>query len=230
MILNPVIHRKFDKDFHLYQVTSLGYLSPRTTNSGGSMAHIELPEGLPGIRGGMAFRPETAKPLNELAEILLHTPNSLPQGDRELIATYVSYLNNCYFCQTAHGSVAAACLEDDHELVRRVKADFHAAQISEKLKALLVIAAKVQQGGKQVTQTDVEAARVQGASDTEIRDTVLIAAAFCMYNRYVDGLDTWQPRDEELYRERGKKTARDGYISESHEYLPAPAPLVGSQR
>lgn len=185
------------------------------------MPHIKLPEGLQGIRGAMAFRPETAKPLNELAEALLHAPNSLPQADRELIATYVSYLNDCYFCQAVHGSIAAACLNDDHDLVERVKTDFSAANISKKLKALLAIAAKVQQGGKQVTTTDIETARAQGATDTEIHDTVLIAAAFCMYNRYVDGLGTWQPREEELYKERGKKTAREGYVAMSCEYLSA---------
>ena len=163
------------------------------------MAHIKLPEGLPGIRGAMAFRPESAKPLNELAEILLHQPNSLPAGDRELIATYVSYLNDCYFCQTAHGAIAAAHLNDNEELVKRVK---------------------VQKGGKHVTAEDVEEARAQGATDVEIHDTVLIAAAFCMYNRYVDGLATWQPREEELYRQRGKKTAREGYVAVSREYIP----------
>ena len=184
------------------------------------MPHIQLPEGLQGIRSAMAFRPETAKPLNELAEALLHAPNSLPQADRELIATYVSYLNDCYFCQTVHGAIAAACLNDDYDLVKRVKADFQATEISDKLKALLVIAAKVQKGGKNVRSTDVETARAQGATDTEIHDTVLIAAAFCMYNRYVDGLDTWQPRDEALYLERGRRTAREGYVAMSKEYMP----------
>jgi uncharacterized peroxidase-related enzyme len=168
----------------------------------------------------MAYRPETAKPLNELAEILLHQPNSLPAGERELIATYVSYLNDCYFCQTAHGAIAAAHLGDDEELVKRVKSDFQHADISPKLKALLVIASKVQKGGRHVTGADVEAARAQGATDVEIHDTVLIAAAFCMYNRYVDGLATWQPREEELYRQRGRKTAREGYVAVSKEYIP----------
>jgi uncharacterized peroxidase-related enzyme len=183
------------------------------------MAHIRLPEGLQGIRGPMAFRPETAGPLNELAEVLLHAPNSLSAADRELIATYVSSLNDCYFCQTVHGSIAAAHLDGDEDLVRRVKADFLHADISDKLKALLVIAGKVQKGGKQVTAKDVEEARQAGAVDIEIHDTVLIAAAFCMYNRYVDGLATWQPQDEALYRERGKKTAKEGYVSMSREYL-----------
>ena len=188
------------------------------------MPHIDLPAGLQGIRGPMAFRPETAKPLNELANELLHAPNSLTQGERELIATYVSSLNDCYFCQTVHGSIAAACLDDDYELVKRVKADFQRAEISDKLKALLVIAAKVQKDGKLVTTADVAAAREQGATDMEIHDTILITAAFCMYNRYVDGLDTWQPEDEVLYRERGKKTAREGYVSMSKEYLSTPTP------
>jgi len=170
----------------------------------------------------MAFRPETAKPLNELAEALLHAPNSLPPGDRELIATYVSYLNDCYFCQTIHGAVAAAHLDGDEALVRRVKADFQHAAISEKLKALLSIASKVQKGGKHVTAADVAAARAEGATEIEIHDTVLIAAAFCMYNRYVDGLATWQPQEEALYRERGRKVARDGYVQVSREYLPQP--------
>ncbi|HEX4308505.1 MAG TPA: peroxidase-related enzyme [Acidobacteriaceae bacterium] len=185
------------------------------------MPHIALPEGLPGIRGAMAFRPETAKPLNELVEVLLVGPSTLTPGERELIATYVSSLNDCYFCQTIHGAIAAAHLNGDEELVRRVKADFQHAAISEKLKALLVIAAKVQRGGKNVTATDVEQARGLGATDLEIHDTVLIAAAFCMYNRYVDGLATTQPRDEAEYRERGKIVAKEGYVTVSKTYLPA---------
>jgi uncharacterized peroxidase-related enzyme len=188
-----------------------------------TMPHIQLPEGLPGIRGAMAFRPETAKPLNDLVEILLHRPNSLTPGERELIATYVSSENDCYYCQTIHGAIAAASLGDDESVVKQVKQDFEAAEISEKLKALLVIAGQVQRGGKQVTAEAIARARKQGATDIEIHDTVLIAAAFCMFNRYVDGLATTQPRDEEMYRERGKRVARDGYVTVSKEYLPAEA-------
>jgi uncharacterized peroxidase-related enzyme len=185
------------------------------------MAYIQLPEGLPGIRGAMAFRPETARPLNDLVELLLHGPNSLTPGERELIATYVSSENDCYYCQTIHGAVAAASLNGDEALVKQVKVDFQSAEISEKLKALLVIAGKVQRGGKHVTAEDVARARELGATDVEIHDTVLIAAAFCMFNRYVDGLGTSQPRDEAMYRERGKWLAREGYVNVSKEYLPA---------
>jgi uncharacterized peroxidase-related enzyme len=185
------------------------------------MPHIALPEHLPGIRAAMAFRPETAKPLNELVEVLLHNPdNTLSPGERELIATYVSSLNECHYCQTIHGAIAAASLNDDYDLVKRVKADFQNADISSKLKSLLIIAAKVQRGGKNVKAEDVTAARLHGATDTEIHDTVLIAAAFCMYNRYVDGLATTQPLDEIPYRERGKQVARDGYVAVSKTYLP----------
>src|ERR1700689_4330363 len=177
------------------------------------MAHIRLPEGIPGILGPMAFSPETAKPLNALAEVLLRAPNSLTPTDREMIATYVSFRNDCYFCQHAHGAVAAYRLGGDEKLINDVKANFQSAAISEKLKALLAIAGSVQEGGKRVTSEQVEQARSQGATDKEIHDTVLIAAAFCMYNRHVDGLATWAPTDPEMYRETGKRLAEHGYAA-----------------
>jgi uncharacterized peroxidase-related enzyme len=178
------------------------------------MPHIDLPKELPGISSGFAFRPETAKPMRELAHILLHEPNSLDPGERELIATYVSSLNDCYFCQTSHGAAATSHLGESNT-VKQVKMDFTQAPISEKLKRLLVIAGKVQRDGKQVTTQDVEAARELGATDMEIHDTVLIAAAFSMYNRYVDGLATWQPRDESMYEQMGKHLANQGYRTPS---------------
>ena len=181
------------------------------------MPHIDLPKELPGISSGFAFRPETAKPMRELAHILLHEPNSLDPGERELIATYVSSLNDCYFCQTSHGA-AAACHLGGSSIVKQVKTDFTQAPISEKLKRLLVIAGKVQRDGKQVTTEDVQAARELGATDMEIHDTVLIAAAFCMYNRYVDGLATWQPKEESMYEQMGKHLASEGYRTPSSNH------------
>jgi uncharacterized peroxidase-related enzyme len=174
------------------------------------MPNINLPEGFPGISAGFKFRQETAKPMRELAHILLHEPNSLAPGERELIATFVSSRNDCIFCQLSHGA-AAACHLGDSRIVEKVKQDFLTAPVSPKLKALLVIAGKVQQDGKLVTETDVMAARTLGATDLEIHDTVLIAAAFSMYNRYVDGLGTWQPLDPAMYAEMGKHLAEEGY-------------------
>ena len=184
------------------------------------MPHLSLPEGLPGITSGFAFRPETAKPMRELAHTLLHGPSTLTPGERELIATYVSSQNDCYFCQTSHGAVAAAHLGKNSDLVEQVKRDFLHASVSEKLKALLLIAGQVQQGGKTVSSETVEKARLQGATDLEIHDTVLIAAAFCMYNRYVDGLATWQPRDPAMYSSMGERLATHGYLTPS---ISAPA-------
>ncbi len=183
------------------------------------MAHIPLDPDLPGIRGAMAFRPETARPLNALVEILLRGPSTLARGERELIATFVSSRNCTQFCHNIHGAIAAAHLDGNEDLVRQVKVDYLQAEVSPKLKALLNIAGKVQQDGKLVTTADIEAARREGATDLEIHDTVLIAAAFCMYNRYVDGLGTEQPTDPAFYRERGKRVAREGYVAVSEEYL-----------
>jgi uncharacterized peroxidase-related enzyme len=190
------------------------------------MPHIPLSPDLPGIRGAMAFRPETARPLNALVEILLRGPNTLTRGDRELIATYVSSRNCTEYCHNIHGAIAAAHLGGNETLVKQVKTDFLHAEISPKLKALLAIAGKVQQDGKLVTPADVEEARKEGATDYEIHDTVLIAAAFCMYNRYVDGLATVQPSDPVFYRERGVRVAREGYVVVSEEYLASHAPAA----
>jgi uncharacterized peroxidase-related enzyme len=176
------------------------------------MAHIYLPAGEPGIRGPMIFRPETAKPLNELAEVLLRGPNTLSRGERELIAAYVSRLNACTFCELSHSAFAELQLDAGRALVNQVKDAPEAAEVTPKLRALLRIAGAVQRGGKQVSEEDVAAARELGASDVEIHDTVLIAAAFCMFNRYVDGLATWQPEDPDAYLERGRALVERGYL------------------
>jgi uncharacterized peroxidase-related enzyme len=181
------------------------------------MAYIELPVApklgreFPGIVGPMTFRPETAGPLNELANILLRGESTLTRGERELIATHVSWKNDCFFCQTIHGAVAAAQLGQDEKLVQTVKTDWLNADISPKLKALLNIAGKVQEGGKRVTEDDVAAARGLGATDMEVHDTVLIAAMFCMCNRYVDVLGTWAPQDQDIYRSRAAEIVERGY-------------------
>jgi uncharacterized peroxidase-related enzyme len=177
------------------------------------MPHIQLKEGLPGIRSLFGFRPQTAAPLSALAQILLHTTDSLTMAERELIATYVSSENDCFYCQTSHGAIAAYHLGGNEQLVLDVKRDFESAGVSDKLKALLAIAGKVQRGGKNVRAEDVQRARNQGATDHEIHDTVLIAALFCMCNRYVDGLATWAPTDPEGFRERASGVARNGYMS-----------------
>ena len=178
------------------------------------MPHINLPEGFPGISAGFTYRPETAKPMRELAHVLLHDANSLTAGERELIATYVSSQNNCHFCQASHSAAATSHL-GDASVVDKVKADFLTAPVSDKLKALLAIAGKVQKDGKLVTAADVQAARKLGATDIEIHDTVLIAAAFSMFNRYVDGLGTWQPNDPDMYAQMGKHLADEGYTAPS---------------
>ena len=184
------------------------------------MAHVDLTEGLPGIRGPMVFSPETTKPLCELAQVLLTGPHSLTPAEREMIATYVSSENDSYYCQHCHGSTAAQHLggsEKQYEFIAEMKRDFESTALPSKMKALLNIAGKVQKGGRHVSTADVERARQEGATDREIHDTVLIAAAFCMFNRYVDGLATWQPQDLAVYREIGQHTARSGYVGRDYK-------------
>jgi uncharacterized peroxidase-related enzyme len=175
------------------------------------MTHIEVPADLPGITGLFAFRPETARPLCDLAETLLRADNSLSRGERELIAAYVSRLNSCRFCCDSHSAFAAAQLESGSALVEAVKRDPGSAPVSGKLRALLQIAGKVQQSGQAVDDSDISAARAAGASDVEIHDAVLIAAAFCMFNRYVDGLGTWAPENPDAYASATERIVAQGY-------------------
>lgn len=188
------------------------------------MAHIALPDGIPGIRGPMMFRPETARPLNDLVDVLLRGPHTLTPGERELIATYVSSQNECRYCRTIHGAIAAHHLGGNEHLVASVTRDPDGAPISEKLKALLHIAAKTAESGRLVTAEDVERARRHGATDVEIHDTVLIAAVFCLCNRYVDGLAAWTPEDPDFYRRRAAIVAEHGYAAST--LTPSPAPQI----
>jgi uncharacterized peroxidase-related enzyme len=174
--------------------------------------HIPLPADLPGITSAFAFRPDTAKPLRELAEVLLRGPNTLTSAERETIAAYVSSRNDCQFCQASHSAAAAHHMNGSYELVEAVKRDPASAPITPKLRSLLAIAAQVQQGGNEVTADHVAAARAAGATDVEIHDAVLIAAAFCMFNRYVDGLATLTPTDLAVYDQMGRRMAQEGYI------------------
>jgi uncharacterized peroxidase-related enzyme len=178
--------------------------------------HIELNSAEPGIRGLLRYRPETGRPLSELAEVLLRGPSTLTAGERELIAAYVSALNGCRYCSSAHSACAAAQLPGGMSVVEQVRADLGSAPVSAKLKALLDIAAAVRHSGHAVTAELVGAARDAGATDQEIHDAVLIAAAFCMLNRYVDGLATVAPDDPAAYAAGAQRLITAGYL------MPAP--------
>lgn len=181
------------------------------------MARIPTPPHLPGIVSLMATRPATAKPMNELAEVLLRGPfpseNTLTRGERELIAAVVSTRNRCHFCASSHAAFSALQIEGGKDVVEAARRDPKTAPISERMKALLAVAEEVQTGGDHVKDATVEAARKQGATDVEIHDTVLIAAAFCMYNRYVDGLAAFTPTDPAAYEMVAQRIVTNGYVN-----------------
>lgn len=176
------------------------------------MAYIQVHEGVPGIRSLVLFRPETGKPLYELAQVLLRGESPLSEGERELIAAYVSHRNNCMFCMSSHAAAARCLYGDEKNTVDEVLEDMQASNASDKLKALLHIAGKVQVSGKEVRPEDMEAAREAGANDREIHDAVLIAATFSMFNRYVDGLASFTPTDQADYEAMSKRMVEKGYV------------------
>jgi len=170
------------------------------------MPYISVEEHLPGITGLLEYRKDTAQPIRELTQILLRGPSTLTTGERELIATVVSHGNECKFCTAAH-TAAADLLLGECETTIAIKKNISTAPVSEKMKALLTIASQVQKSGKAVTVESIAKAKAEGATDLEIHDTVLIAALFCLYNRYVDGLSTVTPTDPKFYQGLAERIA-----------------------
>lgn len=174
------------------------------------MAYIHLNNPLPGITGLLENRIDTAAPIRELTQILLRGENTLTEMERELIATIVSFKNKCRYCTNAHAATVIA-LGGSRDLLEKVYHDPENAPVSEKMKALLSIGSKVQESGKAVHQEHIQRAKNAGATDREIHDTVLIAAMFCLYNRYVDGLGTYCPEDPAYYQKLASRLVTIGY-------------------
>jgi uncharacterized peroxidase-related enzyme len=184
------------------------------------MPFIDLPLHLPGITGLLEYRKDTAEPIRELTQFLLRGPSTLTEGERELIAAIVSHQNECKFCSTAH-TAAADHLLGECSTTEKIKLDIDTSPVSEKMKALLTIASLVQKGGKNVTPESIQRAKNNGATDVEIHDTVLIAALFCLYNRYVDGLATLEPHDKQYYQDLAHRLATNGYkrLPQGYDHL-----------
>lgn len=177
------------------------------------MPHITLPDGVPGIRALAQYRPDTGHPLYQLAQALLRGESPLSEAERELIAAFVSSHNHCEFCTESHAAAARELFGADRDVVDFVLTEYQTAPISEKLKGLLTIAERVRSDARTVDGPLVAAARAAGADDRTIHDTVLIAATFCLFNRYVDGLGTLRPDDPAAYVPMGERLARQGYVA-----------------
>jgi len=195
-------------------------MDPLSTENHFTMPHISLEDHLPGITGLLEYRKDSAQPIRDLTQVLLRGPSTLTEGERELIATVVSHNNECRFCTSAH-TAAVDLLLGECDTAQRVKENIETAPVSEKMKALLTIAKQVQQSGKSVTEQSVERAKKAGATDIEIHDTVLIAALFCLYNRYVDGLSTVAPSNPEFYKGLADRIVNHGYtrLPQGYDHL-----------
>lgn len=179
------------------------------------MPHITLPDNVPGIRSLVMYRPDTGQPLYELAQALLRagSPDStLTDAERELIAAYVSSRNQTAFCLNSHAAAARYLFGEQRTVVDQTLANPETAPISAKLRTLLTIAEHVTVDARTVSDDLVAAARTEGATDGDVHDTVLIAASFCLYNRYVDGLATLTPTDPAVYEAMGERMGTIGYV------------------
>jgi uncharacterized peroxidase-related enzyme len=190
-----------------------------------------LPE-VPGIGVAMRLTPGLGLHLRGLAdEVLVHDfPGAtLVRAEREMLATAVSAANDCFFCMDSHGAFASALLErtDDAErlpLIDTIKVG-SSEGFDDKMRALLHVARTVRRNPLELTAVDVAAARAAGASDGDVQLAVLIASAFSMYNRLVDGFRAMTPPSAEAYRSRAAEIAENGYSAPSQQ---AVAPAAGT--
>jgi uncharacterized peroxidase-related enzyme len=186
----------------------------------------------PGILAAMMISPALATPLRALADALLVKPFAgltLHRAERELIATAVSAGNDCFYCMDTHAAFAATLLREQglSASVARARTDAiksgRSDGLSEKLQALIRIALAVRDHGRKLCAADIANALAVGATDQDVQLAVLIAAAFCMYNRMVDGLRARTPADVTAHYARAEQIARYGYSDPRLTAVPAVA-------
>jgi uncharacterized peroxidase-related enzyme len=185
-----------------------------------------LPD-LPGIVAAMGLAPGLAVHLRGVADELLvkdYPGASLTRPERELLATAVSADNDCFYCMDTHGAFASELLRranapEAEPLVDRLKAG-DVSGLSEKLRALVQLARTVRERPRDATRADVERALRAGATDADTQLAVLIAAAFSMYNRMVDGLRARTPASVDAYRARAVEIADHGYADPRVKSIP----------
>jgi uncharacterized peroxidase-related enzyme len=185
-----------------------------------------LPD-VPGILAAMRLTPSLETHLRGLADALLveeYPGATISRGERELIATAVSAGNDCFYCMDSHGAFASELLSRDgtsgvDALVDGIKLG-ESEGVSPKVAALLEIARGVQRNARAVARGEVERALAAGATDADTQLAVLIASAFCMYNRMVDGFRAATPASAEAYRDRASQIAEHGYSASQITAIP----------
>jgi uncharacterized peroxidase-related enzyme len=181
----------------------------------------------PGILTAIRLTPGLGVHLRGLADELLVNDfpgATLVRAEREMLATAVSAANDCFYCMDSHGAFANALLERSGAtelapLVDVVKVG-SSEGFDDKMRALLQIARTVQREPRDLTAADVAAAHAAGAADADVQLAVLIAAAFSMYNRMVEGFRARTPPSAEAYRDRAGEIATNGYSSPAVTSVP----------
>ena len=144
---------------------------------------------------------------------------TLQRHQREMLATAVSAANDCFFCMDSHGAFAGALLEreeaTDLEPVIDLLKTGSSDGLDDKMRALLHIARTVQHAPLRLTEAEVAIAIDAGATDADVQLAVLIASAFSMYNRLVDGFRAKTPPTAEAYQARAAEIAEHGYSAPS---------------
>ncbi len=185
-----------------------------------------LPD-VPGILTALRLTPELGIHLRGLADELLvndFAGATIGRAEREMLATATSAANDCFYCMDSHGAFATALLERSGATERVALIDGLKLGSSEgfddKMRALLHIARTVRREPRDLTAADVAAAHAAGAADADVQLAVLIAAAFSMYNRMVEGFRARTSPSADVYRDRATEIAAHGYSDQRVTTVP----------
>ena len=179
------------------------------------MPYIPIINNTPGIVGLLDTYTDTGKVLRNLADILLNkNSNAFIKAERETVASYVSFLNNCNFCYKSHSSIADFLWEkkgQTKEYIDKIET-LEEIMSSSKIETLLYIAKKLHACPQGIKQEDIDLLFTFNFTPDDINDLILIISSFCMFNRYVDGLGTLPALDDDMYNNMAEKIAINGYI------------------
>lgn len=179
------------------------------------MPYIPIINNTPGIVGLLDTYTDTGKVLRNLADILLNkNSNAFIKAERETVASYVSFLNNCNFCYKSHSSIADCLWKrkgQTKEYIDKIET-LEETMSSSKIETLLYIAKKLHACPQGVKQEDIDLLFTFNFTPDDINDLILIISSFCMFNRYVDGLGTFHALDDDMYNNMAEKIAINGYI------------------
>jgi uncharacterized peroxidase-related enzyme len=126
-------------------------------------------------------------PFTDWVHHVLRGPSEWTVGERELMATFVSRLNQCRFCADSHAAIVDASMGPDIAIA--IERDWRTAPLPPRLMAILVLLEVLTLRPQEFGPAQLAAARAAGITEAGVRDAIHLCAIFCTINRIADAID-----------------------------------------